>query len=628
MPRLFLHLFFAALTAFFAYGASPEQPPRTSIIPQPLELVETAGSFVFDANTPICIPADNPEVGALASLLAEGILAQTGLSLKTIETADAAATGPAIYLILRTDAELGKEGYRLRVDENGIFAEAPASNGLFYAIQTILQLIPATPSGEQAVAVPAVIIKDNPRFGWRGMMLDTGRCFYPVDFIKKFIDAMAMHKLNVFHWHLTDDHGWRIEIKKYPALTSTSAWRKGTNFQRGNFVDRNPHGGYYTQEQIRDIVDYARARYITILPEIEMPGHALSALVAYPELSCTGGPFEIPDNWGIQKDIYCAGKESVFIFLEDVLSEVMELFPGEFIHIGGDEAPKDRWEKCPDCQRRIRDEGLKDEAQLQSYFVNRIERFVNSKGKRIIGWDEILEDGLSPSAAVMVWRNTEAGRKGVRKGHPVVMTTKTHLYFDYAQGEPHLAPHMVTVYNTPLRKTYAYEPVPSGITDEQAALITGVQANLWSEYINSEDRCEYMVFPRASALAEVAWTTPARKNWDDFLRRLQAQYLRYEAKGIHFSDAAFQVYFRIKNDVAKRTSVVALKTDSYQPQIRYTLDGSVPVAASPLYESSLTLPEHTIVRAATFKDGKRISPVNTRAIVFFDTPATPDKRDK
>lgn len=580
----------------------------------PLEIAGGEGVFTLNAATQICVDNGDSEMRSLAELLAQGIYDRTKIRLSVADPAD--KTGGNFIALERVNALMGKEGYTLCVTDKAIAIKAESGAGIFYALTTFYQLLPAGLSQAASVFLPAVAIKDKPRFGWRGVMLDVARYFFSVDYLKKYIDHLALHKLNVFHWHLVDDHGWRIEIKKHPRLTQAGAWRKSTNFQRGNYINRHPHGGFYSQDDVREIIAYAQSRYVRVIPEIELPGHALSALIAYPELSCTGGPFEFPEQWAIQKDIYCAGNEKVFALLEDVLSEVVELFPSEIVHIGGDEAPKDRWQACPHCQERIRKEGLKDEHALQSYFITRIEQFLNAKGKHIIGWDEILEGGLAPNAAVMSWRGVEGGIEAARQRHPVVMTPLTHMYFDYFQGEAHLEPFNAIGSHLPLRKVYAYEPLPKELTPEEQAFILGVQGNVWTEYVHSEDKCDYMTFPRAAALAEVAWSAPERKDWDSFVCRMESLYKRYEALGIAYAKSAYQVYFEVQDDLKSKQAVVELKTDSYAPQIHYTLDGTMPTLLSPSYKKPITVPEYATIRAANFRDGKRMGSVNSHTVWF------------
>lgn len=609
MPKVFYFIVFVFLCL---KAGAQESNLGLSLIPQPLQLERHSGYFKLDGNVTVRVDDKNEELLKLADLFVQGISDRTGLSLKRGKPNE---KGRSFLLQIVPDT-LGDEGYRLSVTDKSIVVQAAKGSGIFYGIQTIYQLIP-TEVSDSKVSLPAVDIVDRPRFGWRGLMLDVGRYFYSVEYVKKFIDYLSMHKLNVFHWHLTEDHGWRIEIKKYPRLTEVGAWRAGTNFQPGHNIDPNPHGGFYTQEQIRDVVAYAKDRYVTVIPEIELPGHSLAALVAYPELSCTGGPFKIPEHWGIQDDIYCAGKEEVFTFLENVFSEVIELFPGEIIHIGGDEAPKKRWSACPHCQKRIKEENLKDEHELQSYFITRIEKFLNNRGRKIIGWDEILDGGLAPNAAVMSWRGTKGGIAAAKMGHPVVMTPTSHMYFDYFQGEPYLEPFAIWGH-TPLRKVYGYEPIPEELTPEERQYVWGVQGNLWSEFIHSSEKNEYMTYPRGAALAEIAWSNPESKDWEDFKRRMEEQYKRYEEKGINYSRSAYQVYFEVADDISNNKSTVNLLTDSYRPEIYYTLDGTEPTMQSNRFEGPFEVPVYKTVRAVTFKDGQRISPISIRAIVHLE----------
>ncbi|RZK94571.1 MAG: beta-N-acetylhexosaminidase, partial [Hymenobacter sp.] len=437
--------------------------------------------------------------------------------------------------------------------------------------------------GACRASLPAVEVADKPRYSWRGMHLDVSRHFFPVEFVKQYIDYLALHKMNTFHWHLTDDQGWRIEIKKYPKLTSVGGYREGTLI--GHYGAKVPeydnvrYGGFYTQEQVKEVVKYAQDRYITVVPEIEMPGHALAALAAYPELSCTGGPFKVGQTWGVFDDIFCAGNEQTFSFLQDVLTEVMPLFPSKIVHIGGDEAPKTRWKTCPKCQARIKTEHLKDEHELQSYFVQRMEKFVNTKGKTIIGWDEILEGGLAPNAAVMSWRGMEGGTAAAKQKHQVVMTPGEFVYFDHAQGDPAQEPLNIGGY-LPLAKVYSFEPTPPELNAEERKYILGAQANLWTEYIPTTQYVEYMVLPRMSALAEVLWTPASQKNWESFKVRMQPQYQRFAALGANYSKSAFNVREQFVADTTKGGDVVSLLLDATGPQITYTLDGTAPTSAS------------------------------------------------
>jgi hexosaminidase len=415
--------------------------------------------------------------------------------------------------------------YQMRVGTKGIYIAGDNEEGVFYGLQTLIQLLPV--QAGTSLSIPEVNITDYPRFAYRGLHLDVGRHFFSVDFIKQYIDFIALHKMNEFHWHLTEDQGWRIEIKKYPRLTEVGSCRNGTVLGHNTSqYDSVPYCGYYTQDQIKEIVQYAADRYITVIPEIELPGHSSAALTAYPFLGCTGGPYQVQERWGVFKDIYCAGNDSVFQFLEDVLDEVMALFPSTYIHIGGDESPKDRWKACPKCQKRILDNHLKDEHELQSYFVQRIEKYLNAKGRKIIGWDEILEGGLAANATVMSWRGEQGGIDAANQHHQVIMTPGSYVYFDHAQVKNE---DSLTIGGyLPLQTVYNYEPVPKQLVGDAQGYVRGAQANLWTEYISNEAKAEYMLFPRLSALSEVLWSPKNQRNWDDFSTRMQTQYKRYQ----------------------------------------------------------------------------------------------------
>lgn len=425
--------------------------------------------------------------------------------------------------------------YRMQVKKNGIYVSGDNENGVFYGVQTLLQLLPVNKSS--TLSIPYVNIEDYPRFAYRGLHLDVGRHFFPINFIKKYIDYIAFHKMNYFHWHLTEDQGWRIEIKKYPELAKTAAYRNGTIIGHfpGKGNDSIRYGGIYTQEEVKEIVAYAAKRYITVIPEIEMPGHSLAALTAYPNLGCTGGPYKVQETWGVFDDVYCAGNDSVFQFLQDVMDEVIPLFPSQYVHIGGDESPKKRWQVCPKCQKRIKDNNLKDEHELQSYFIQRMEKYINGKGKTIIGWDEILEGGLAPNAVVMSWRGEKGGVEAAKQNHDVIMTPTTYVYFDYAQTKKE---DSLTIGGfVPIQKVYGYEPVPKDLSAEQAKHILGAQANLWTEYVTNPKKVEYMLFPRLSALSEVLWSPAGQRNWNNFEKRLQQQYKRYSLWKADYSKA-------------------------------------------------------------------------------------------
>lgn len=584
-----------------------------AIIPQPVSMEKTSGVFKITSKTKIYIEPGNTELRLLSGMLADQLESISSFKVPIVEKVGEVSKNAILLSLQPLHDTLGTEGYALSINPKRILLSARDGHGIFYGLQTICQLFPtreAIKNTKKGIVIPALEILDAPRYSWRGMMLDVGRYFYPVPYVKKFIDYLAMHKMNVFHWHLTQDHGWRVEIKKYPKLTEIGAWRMATQSTPGGHIDRKLHGGYYTQEQIKDVVAYAQARYVMVVPEIELPGHSLSALMAYPELSCTGGPFELPERWAIQEDIFCAGNEQTFTFLEDVLSEVIELFPSPIIHIGGDEAPKTRWKACPKCQARIKEEGLKDEYELQSYFIKRIENFLLTKNRSIIGWDEILEGGLAPNATVMSWRGVDGGIAAAKQHNNVVMTPNSHMYFDYYQGDPVLEPYAIWGLST-LRNVYFYEPTPQELSEEEAKHILGVQGNIWSEFIHSPDEVEYMGFPRASALAEVAWTPAPLKNWENFARKMETQYKRYDDLGINYAKSAYNVWQEIVVDPVNKEAKVTFHTDSYNPQIYYTLDGSEPDTTSLQYQGPFNVNKPAIIKAATFKNGKRWNKVSS-----------------
>ncbi|MDB5003623.1 MAG: Beta-N-acetylhexosaminidase [Mucilaginibacter sp.] len=600
------------ISSLSAQNTLERQP--LSIVPYPLSVKAFVPKFVISRHTIIRVDANNAELQKIAQTMAGALKNLTGYPIAIGINKGVNMTNSIVLTLNNTADTLGDEGYRLSVHSEGIIIRGNKPQGIFYGLQTFKQLLPVKAGNTQTVSLPSTEIVDKPRFKWRGSMLDVGRYFYSVDFIKKYLDYMAMYKLNTFHWHLTEDHGWRIEIKKYLKLTQIGAWRAGTQYDRSPYqVDNNPHGGYYTQDQVREIVAYAQDRYITVVPEIEMPGHSLAALVAYPELSCTGGPFKMPLQWGIQKDVYCPGNEQTFQFLEDVLTEVAALFPSPIIHIGGDECPKDRWKTCPKCQARIKAEGLKDEHELQSYFIKRIENFLQTKNKKIIGWDEILEGGLAPNATVMSWRGIEGGIAAAKQHHDVVMTPSNFMYFDYYQGEPYHEPIAIGGMLT-LEKVYSYEPVPAALSADEAVFIKGVQANVWSEFIHSAEKVEYMLMPRAAALAEVAWTQPRLKNWEGFKERMEGQYKRYDAMGINYSKSAYNVWQNIKIDALNKKATISLTTNSSRPEIHYTTDASEPALTSPVYNAPFETNTPAIIKSATFKNGKQVSKVSISAI--------------
>jgi hexosaminidase len=515
MPALVLLIIAASAAPLLA------QPP-ISVVPRPALLTAGQGWVRLCAATPVAGSGADPALEPLVALTRE-ILARSPCG-----TEDGTAR---VRLVLEPGGAAPPEGYRLAADAGGVDVRAATPAGLFYALQTLRQLVPLDGSGR----VPHVLVEDAPRFPYRGMHLDVGRHLFPVAFIKRYIDLLARYKLNVFHWHLTDDQGWRLEIRKYPRLTEVGAWRRETvvGKQFDPFIgDGRPYGGYYTQDEVRAVVAYAAERHVTVIPEIELPGHSLAALAAYPELACTEGPFEVGMRWGVFDDVFCPG-ERTFAFLEDVLTEVLELFPSPYIHIGGDEVPKRRWRESALAQEVIRREGLRDEAELQSWFIRRIESFLRSHGRRLIGWDEILEGGLAPDATVMSWRGVAGGIEAARQGHDVVMTPGSHLYFDHYQGPSETEPLAIGGY-TPLSRVYAFEPIPPDLTEAEARHVLGAQANVWTEYITTPAHVEYMALPRMLALAEVVWSPRDARDWADFAGRLPAQLVRLDALGVQY----------------------------------------------------------------------------------------------
>lgn len=525
-------LFLLSILSVLPLAGMAEKP---AIIPQPVSMEMHKGVFKMSPKTDILVCENTRELG---KQLQSHIHEQSGhkLSLKSEKTSD--PRNPTILIQTSDSLDfLGEEGYLLDVSKFRVHLRSYKPQGAFYGLQTLRQLLFPAPDIVSDWRIPSMSIVDKPRFEWRGMHLDVGRHFFPVSFIKRYIDLMAFHKMNTFHWHLTEDQGWRIEIKKYPKLTETGSKRASTPIPSDRKKsDGEPYEGYYTQDEIREVVAYAADRHITVIPEIEMPGHSTAALASYPELGCTGGPYEVSTTWGVKKEVYCAGNEKVFEFLENVLLEVMELFPSEIIHIGGDECPKDRWEKCPKCQARIQEEGLADEKELQSYFIQRMEKFLNKHDRKIIGWDEILEGGLAPNASVMSWRGMEGGIRAARMGHDVVMTPTSHCYFDYYQSEDReKEPPAFDAY-LPLETVYAFDPVPGELNEKKAAHILGAQGNVWTEYINSTNQVEYMAYPRGTALSEVLWSPAGQKDYEDFLKRLRSFLQHLDQRDVHYRD--------------------------------------------------------------------------------------------
>ncbi len=603
--------FLILLIAVVLISCTSRKKDYVNVIPEPQEATINKGYFEINDSTRIFTNAKTKSIRAF-DLLKEKFITSAGINLQLKEK-ETASNHNKIFLRIKKENELGNEGYLLTVNKDGVKIIAQTPRGLFYGVETLLQLLPpeifsSSPIKNITWKVPFVKIKDKPRFAYRGMHLDVGRHFFPKEFIKKYIDLIAFHKMNIFHWHLTEDQGWRIEIKKYPKLTQIGAYRSET------MGDGKPYGGFYTQEEIKEIAKYAESKFVTIVPEIEMPGHSTAALASYPELSCTGIPFNVATTWGIHKDIYCTGKEKTFKFLEDVLDEVINLFPGKYIHIGGDEAPKDRWKHCPDCQRRIEEEGLKDEQELQSYFTKRIEKYLSSKGKRLIGWDEILEGGLPAEATVMSWRGTKGGIFAAKENHDVIMTPTGYCYFDYYQGDPKNEPVSIGGY-LPLSKVYSFEPVPKELTPREAKHIIGAQGNVWTEYIDSEKKAEYMALPRMAALSEVLWTTKNRKNINNFVKRLRTEFKRYDEMNVNYSQSVFSPMINLKPDSVSHKTFLTLTSETNFGEIHYTLDGERPTVKSTLFTKPVELNQTSRVCAGIFNNGKIIGKINCDSVI-------------
>jgi hexosaminidase len=582
----FFFVLFSQLT--FSQKALP-------LIPLPKEIEPGNGFFVLNNETIINADKNSFEAQYLKAVINQ----EFGLNLEISQNAHASSKISLLTAV--PDAEnFSNETFYLSVDQNRVEISAVSNHGIFNGIQTLLQLLPIEKAS--AVKLPAVQIFDTPKFAWRGMHLDCARHFFSVDFVKKYIDYLAMYKFNTFHWHLTDDQGWRIEIKQYPKLTEVGAWRNGSMVGHYNEqkYDTIRYGGFYTQDQIKEVVAYAQQRHITVVPEIEMPGHAVAALAAYPQYSCTAGPFEVEKQWGVLDDVFCP-KDETFTFLENILSEVISLFPSQYIHIGGDECPKTRWKSCAHCQGLMKAKGLKDEHELQSYFIQRMEKFVNSKGRKIIGWDEILEGGLAPNAAVMSWRGTEGGIAAAKEKHYVVMTPGSHCYFDHYQGNPQNEPLAIGGY-TPVEKVYAFNPIPKELSQEESKYILGAQANLWTEYITSPEQVEYMIFPRMMALSEVVWGTAKPEQYPDFVNRMIQHFKRLDQKGINYSKALFEITTDVMPRPGGNGVLYLLQTNQSTNGIRYTTDGTQPTAQSKSYDQPLEITKSQTVKATYFEN--------------------------
>lgn len=571
------------------------------VVPLPKTITESPDekAFTLSPDVSICYLSSQKELQKEADFLSEYINDILGYSLKTVSSEGVESR--AINLSIDPTLFNNDNECQIIVNEDNIKIIGSNASSVFHGIQTLRKSLPFDAKGEN-VGMPAAVITDYPRFGHRGMMLDVCRHIFTLDSIKQFIDVMALHNMNKFHLHLTEDQGWRMEIKKYPELTQVGAWRSGTKIGKTETYDSIRYGGYYTQEELRELVQYATDRHITIIPEVDLPGHQLAALATYPELGCTGGPYEVWRQWGVSEDVICAGNEDAMTFLEDVLLEVMDVFPSEYIHIGGDECPKTRWEQCPKCQAKIKELGFKDddkftaEAYLQSYVMTRMEKFIEDHGRKVIGWDEVLEGGLGPNVTVMSWRNSEAGKEAAQQKHDVIMTPCSHLYFDYYQTDDTDNEPIAIGGYIPVSKVYEFEPIPSGLSDEEAKHILGPQANLWTEYIKDMKTVFYRILPRMDALSEVQWVMPEQKDYDDFLKRTYKMVELYDIMGWNYAKHIFDIDVDITPNIEAKCIDITMSKFG-EGDILYTLDGSDPLVSGIKYVGPIKLTESAQLRA-------------------------------
>nr|WP_299073356.1 family 20 glycosylhydrolase [uncultured Allomuricauda sp.] len=625
-------------------GKKDLQLGEISITPLPADLIEGHGYFEINANTIVAV--ENEEQQKIVARFFNQFETVSGW-VPEIQLGTGKGT-----ISLSTDASMENEAYKLQVDTAKIQIKAASGAGFFYALQSLKQLLPtsfySTKEKPNVVwGVPVVTIMDKPAFGWRGYMLDVSRHFFDKEQIKDVIDFMAEIKLNRFHWHLSDDQGWRLEIKKYPKLTEIGAWRVDYNVTDESVSnwwgrpvqkdgDKATYGGFYTQEDIKEIVAYAKERYVEIIPEIDMPGHSLAAIASYPEISCTGGPFYVGTGGVSRDNTYCPGKETTFEFVEDVLGEVMELFPFEYVHIGGDECNKQAWKADPDCQKRIKEENLADEDELQSYFIKRVEKMVNARNKKMIGWDEILEGGLAPNATVMSWRGEKGGIAAARAGHDVIMTPFKYCYLDLKQGDDDLEPNLGYAYSF-LKDAYHYNIVSDSLTEVQGKHVLGVQGNLWTESISDWGKLTYMTFPRLYAIAENGWTQEKHKNWEGFTSRLLYQFKRFDEQGTRYATSAFNV--KIDHEGTGTGAVdISLKTEVEDLEIYYTLDGNEPTLSSTKYEGEFSIDSTATLKATSFLNGKQVGNISEKhfpihkafgaKVVYHSEAVNPKEKDE
>lgn len=613
-----------AAMAFLLPSTAAGQTADFNIIPRPQQVnVSNDAPFTLSAKTVISLGTNSQDMKRNANMLASYIEQATGIR----PTVGKSKNGAAIILTIdKTIANA--EGYKLDADAKQIRIAGASAAGVFYGIQTLRKSLPLVNGKASKVSIPAVHIADAPRFAYRGTHLDVSRHFVSVDSMRQFIDMLALHNINRFHWHLTDDQGWRIEIKKYPLLTQIGSKRAQTviGHNSGKY-DGKPYSGFYTQKQIRDIVKYAADRYITIVPEIDLPGHMQAALAAYPDMGCTGGPYEVWQKWGVSDNVLCAGNDKTLTFIDNVLKEITQLFPSKYIHVGGDECPKTQWQKCPKCQARIKalnleaKDGHSAEERLQSYIITHASNYLKSLGRNTIGWDEILEGGLAEGATVMSWRGESGGIAAAKQHHDVVMTPNSYLYFDYYQSlDKDNEPLAIGGY-LPLETVYSYEPMPKELTADEARHIIGVQANIWTEYMPTFKQMQYMALPRLAALSEVQWSQPALKDYNSFTNRLTEFTHLYDRLGYNYAKHLYNVAIHVDSDNKWREILIHMTTAG-NAEIRYTLDGTEPTANSTLYTGAIVLQKSAKIRAAAFRDGKRSS-VTSQDISFNKATACP-----
>lgn len=613
------------LLLFTCHANQDTKKEELNIIPKPLSVTLKNGAFTINGLTGIHVNTKNEELIKIANDFAEKINVAKHAKINVSISGKPNNHSNFIILELSADKEkYGEEGYSLEVTSDGIFIEAFQPNGVFYAIQTIYQLLPYQIFSVDAVGnidltIPCLEIFDKPRFAWRGNMLDISRHFISIDYIKQNLDYLSSLKMNKFHWHLTDDQGWRIEIKSYPKLTEIGAWRVDRNQlswhnrmeQQANEIAS--YGGYYTQEQIKEIIQYAKERYIEIIPEIDIPGHSRAAIASYPEISCDEGDYKVATGGIMDENTYCPGKEVTFEFTEKMLDEVMDLFPSKYMHIGGDECNKDKWKTCNHCQKRMKDNNLTDEHELQSYFIKRVEKIINAKGKTMIGWDEILEGGLAPNATVMSWRGIEGGIIAAKDGHDVIMSPNSYCYLDLRQGNPDIEPDYG--YGKLLLSTaYSYNPIPEGFPEKDAKHILGVQGNLWGETMCKPFDHNYMLFPRLFAIAEVGWTPYELKDYSDFIRRTEYAFNRLDEMHVNYAPSMYNVKINHEGSILSSDLLIKLSTDAGNVEVRYTLDGSDPSTQSKIYSKAFPVINSVTIKAQAFKNEKPVGRLTSKEI--------------